>query len=94
METRRKIPIEALCLASGVDPTRILGAIIMSARDVSRAESSLITLQEHPNVVKSTAFYAGLAEGAKDREMFHMADVVGWLPTPMASSINVNVFDR
>jgi hypothetical protein len=91
--TRDKIPIEALCLAAEVDPTTIAGALVLAARDVSRLESSLITLDKHPDVVRATAFYAGTADGSKDREMFHKAAVVGWLPTPKGSSINVNVFD-
>jgi len=92
--TRDQIPIEALCLCAEVDPTRILGAIVLAARDVSRAESSLITLQEHPNMVRATAWFGqSLADASKDREMFHKAAVVGWLPTPKGSSINVNVFD-
>jgi hypothetical protein len=91
--TRETIPIEALCLAAGVDPTTIAGALVLAARDVSRLESSLITLDKHPDVVRATAFYAGLPDNSKDREMFHKAAVVGWLPTPKGSSVNVNVFD-
>jgi hypothetical protein len=91
--TREKIPIEALCLAAGVDITTIAGALVLAARDTSRLESTLITLEKHPDVVRATAFYAGLADNSKDREMFHKAAAVGWLPQPKGSSINVNVFD-
>jgi hypothetical protein len=80
-------------MAAGVDPTTIAGALVLAARDVSRLESSLITLDKHPDVVRATAFYAGLPDNSKDREMFHKAAVVGWLPQPKGSSINVNVFD-
>lgn len=88
--TQESIPIEALCLAAGVDTTTIAGALVMAARDVSRMESALIAMREHPNVVSSTAFYAGLADNSKDREMMHKA--VGFLPTPKGSSVNVNIF--
>ena len=90
--TRQELPIEAFCIAAGVDPTQILGAIILAARDVSRAESALITMREHPDVVEATAVFAKNGpDNAKDREMFHKA--AGWLPTPKGSNINVNVFD-
>lgn len=89
--TQESIPIEAMCLAAGVDTMTISGALIRSTVDVAKMKSALIAMQEHPNVVRSTAFYAGLADNSKDREMMHKA--VGFLPTPKGSSINVNVFD-
>ena len=89
--TRQDVPFEALCLAAEVDPTKILGAVILAARDVSRAEAALITVREHPEVVEATANFAKLPDYEKDREMFHKA--AGWLPTPKGSNINVNIFD-
>jgi hypothetical protein len=89
---REKVPFEAMCLAAGVDVVTIWGALILAARDVSRAESALITMMEHPEVVQATVDFAKKSEFAsKDREMVHKA--VGWLPTPKGSNINVNVFD-
>jgi hypothetical protein len=89
---REKVPFEAMCLAAGVDVMTIFGALILAARDVSRAESALITMTEHPSVVQATVDFAKRSEFAsKDREMVHKA--VGWLPTPKGSSVNVNVFD-
>ena len=90
--TRDSIPIEALCLCAGVDPTTIAGALVLAARDVSRMESALITMREHPNMVQATAHWGQMfADNAKDREMFHKA--TGWLPASKGSSVNVNVFD-
>ena len=90
--TRQDIPIEALCLSAGVDPTTIAGALVMAARDVSRMESALITMREHPNMVEATARWGQMfADNSKDREMMHKA--VGWLPAAKGSSVNVNVFD-
>ena len=64
----------------------------MAARDVSRMESALVTMREHPSVVQATADFGKASEFAsKDREMFHKA--VGWLPASKGSSVNVNVFD-
>lgn len=89
---REKVPFEAMCLAAGVDVVTIWGALILAARDTSRAESALITMMEHPDVVRATVDFAkGSILGSKDREMVHKA--VGWLPTPKGSNINVNVFD-
>lgn len=88
-----QIPIEALCLAAKVEVATIAGALVMSARDVSKMKSALITFKEHPDVVQATADVAKTRDtfASKDREMFHKA--VGWLPTPKGSSVNVNVFD-
>lgn len=89
--TREQVPLEALCLAAGVDTTTIAGALITAARDVSRMESALITMREHPNMVEATARWGQMfADNAKDREMMHKA--VGWLPAAKGSSINLNVF--
>lgn len=87
--TQEVIPIEALCLAAGVDVTMIAGALVLAARDVSRMESALITMREHPEIVQATAEF-GKANplASKDREMLHKA--VGYLPSPKGSSINLN----
>jgi hypothetical protein len=92
LAARTNLPLEALCLAAGVDPIAIAGALVTSARDLSRMESALVTMREHPNMVEATARWGQMfADNAKDREMMHKA--VGWLPTPKGSRINVNLFD-
>lgn len=89
--TRETIPLEALCLAAGVSITTIAGALVMAARDVSRMHSALITLREHPSVVEATAKFARKsAANSKDREMMHKMAIVGALPTPKGSNINLN----
>lgn len=103
--TRQDVPIEALCLAAGVDPTTVAGALVMAARDVSRLESSLKTFAGHADVVQATIRDAvdrvpilnllgevvGYSRGSsKAQEMMHKA--VGWLPQPKGSSININTF--
>lgn len=105
-KTRQEIPIEALCLAAGSDPTMVAGALILAARDVSRMESSLRTFIGHIDVVDATIkdatervpvlnkegdLVGHLPASAKAQEMVHKA--VGWLPQPKGSSVNVNVFD-
>jgi hypothetical protein len=91
---RCQLPIEAICLAARVDPTQILGCLILAARDASRAESALKTAMEHPAVIDSTVRSAKLIgpDGVKDREMMHKA--VGWLPTPKGSVYNFNMGNK
>jgi hypothetical protein len=88
------IPIEAVILAAGVEVHVIAGALVMAARDESKMKAALITMREHPEVVKMTAEVARMKtpHASKDREMMHKA--VGWLPSPKGSSVNVNVFDK
>ena len=86
---RDRVPIEAICIKAEVNPAAILGATLMAARQVSAQESALIAITEHPQVVKDTITFAGLAGGSKDRKMIHQA--VGFLPTSKGVSMNVNL---
>ena len=86
---RDRVPIEAICIKAGVDPSAILGATLMAARSLSAQHSSLIAIVEHPEVVRSTVQFAKLAGGSKDREMIHQS--VGFLPTAKGVSMNVNL---
>lgn len=104
VENQEKLPIEALCLAADVHPLKLIGALLVGARDTSRMESALKTMIAHPEVVDRTIQAAterepivmngniiGHTHGSvKDRELVHKA--VGWLPSPKGSSINVNLF--
>lgn len=87
---RDNVPFEALCIKAKVNPVTVLGAAILSARNLSAQESALTTIIEHPEVVRQTLFFAKTLAGAtKDREMAHQA--VGWLPTAKGISMNVNL---
>jgi len=86
---RERIPIEAICIKAKINPDEILGATLRAARNISAQESALMTIVEHPEVVRSTVQFSRLAGGSKDREMLHQA--VGYLPTPKGVSMSVNL---
>jgi hypothetical protein len=86
---RKVIPLEAVCIKADVPAPSLLGAIMLAVRQVNGQESALLTMIEHPKVVKSTIRFAKTADGASDRKMIH--ESVGYLPTKQGSNINVNL---
>lgn len=51
---RESVPIEAICIAAGVDPLQILGAILMAAKSLKAQESALKAIIAHPDIVEAT----------------------------------------
>ena len=86
---RDLVPFEAVCLKSQVRPHELLGAILMASKDIKARESALVAITSHPDTVRATAFYAGLADNHADRKMMH--DMVGALPTAKGTNIVVNL---
>lgn len=92
-DDQENLPLEIPCLGIGVSPQHILGQLILSARDASRAESALILINRNPDVLRATAnFGERYAENVKDREMILKA--TGTLPSPAGSQVNVTVFQK
>jgi hypothetical protein len=85
---RELVPIEAYCLAVGVNSTDILETIVRAIASVSRQASAAIASANHPAVVEKTVEMALTDEGIEDRTTLHKA--VGFLPTPKGSQITVN----
>lgn len=83
------LPFEAVCLKAQVSPLEVFGAIVLSARDISRQQSALKAILAHPEVVESTVESAKSPLGFMDRKMLHEA--VGFLTTKQGSSIAINV---
>lgn len=65
----------------------------MAAKIVGAQESALLTVIEHPNVVKQTIKFAKELPGAfADRKLIHEA--VGFLPTSKGSNVSVNLLNQ
>lgn len=73
------IPFEAICIKGRVNAMALLGATVATAKVVMGNESALVTMMEHPEVVRKTIEYAKtLPAASADRKMVHEA--TGWLP--------------
>lgn len=87
---REKLSIEAICLKAGVSPLEILGAVLMSAKNLKAQESALKAIMAHPDVVQTTIDSAkDVKTGYMDRKLLHEA--VGFLPTRQGSNIAINL---
>lgn len=92
-DDQERLPLEIPCMAAKVSPQHILGQLILSARDLSRAESAMVAIVANPEILRSSAaFGTALPNNVKDREM--MLKVTQTLQTPGGSSVNVNVFSK
>lgn len=81
------IPLEAICIKGKVNAMALLGATVAVAQQVSKNESMLQTVIQHPDVVKKTIEFAlESPKNVLDRKMIHEA--VGWLPKSTGISIS------
>ena len=85
---RNRIPLEAFAMKAQVSFKGLCGAFMLCFRSIQIQTSAMVALREHPDVVESTAQFARLASGDRDRRMLHEA--VGFLPTSKGASINFN----
>lgn len=86
---RELLPIEAFCVAIGVEPKKLLGLIVEETVDGSGEVSRMLAAFAHPEVVKSTVANAMLpgSEGARDRDMLHKHQ--GFVPTNKNQVVNI-----
>lgn len=83
------IPFEAICIKGRVNAMALLGATVATAKVIMGNESALVTMMEHPEVVRKTIEYAKtLPAASADRKMVH--DAVGWLPKASGIQIVAN----
>ena len=59
---------EAIALAAGVDPLRLLGAALLARWENSTTLGKLIAMSHHPEVVRKRIEYAKLPGGWRDRD--------------------------
>src|SRR5271157_146725 len=81
--------LETVAVKSGVDFNEILGAMMFSLRTMQAQKSGVITMLEHPSLVRSTIKFAHRKDGVQDRRMLHEA--VGFTPTPKGMTMNFNM---
>ena len=62
---------EAIALAAGVDPLRLLGAALVIWREHTLMVGELIALSHSPEVMKKRVEYALLPGGWRDRDFLH-----------------------
>jgi len=86
---RKHLPIEAICLKAEVSPLEIMGAVLQGANALSKRESALLTVINHPEVVKATIRRAKGKYGTADSKMLHEA--VGYLPAKQGSTVFINL---
>lgn len=86
---RDLIPVEAICVKADVSPTAVLGACLVASKSIKGMESALLSVNNHPAVLRETIRFAMLPGGQADRKVLHEA--VGFLPTPKGVAMNVNL---
>lgn len=77
---RAKLSWEAICLATEVDPSHLLGAAILALQTHSANTVRIIAVTNHPKLVRKRVEYAMLPGGDRDRNALDTA--VGFLPSP------------
>jgi hypothetical protein len=80
-------PVEAICVAEGIDTTKFFGIIAESVLTQTRFTSQLMAAAAQPSVVEATITSALQADGDKDRKMLHQHD--GFLPVPKTQFVNM-----
>ncbi len=71
---RTYLPIEAVCIAAKIEPTYLLGEIMLAMREYVK----VVGIGSHLGVMKKTIKQAMTPEGVRDREMVHT--MLGALP--------------
>jgi hypothetical protein len=68
---RAGLTLEAVAIAAKVDPTHLLGEIMLAMREYSVQAVKIIGITQHPEVMQKSINNALTSEGVKDREMVH-----------------------
>ncbi len=84
---RRRVSLEELCEACGVQPCELVGAVAAAAFKFNADVSTLIAAIAHPKVVEASIDRALEAEGIDDRRMLFAH--AGFIPSPRGPTVNV-----
>jgi hypothetical protein len=68
---RENTPWDAIGLAAGIDPLRLLGAALLAWRDHGVTVGRLIAICHAPELMKKRIEYALLPGGWRDRDFLH-----------------------
>jgi hypothetical protein len=85
LKDRDSVPLEALIIKAGVNPTHFLGSIQLAIRENAMNRTKMIAMANHPKIMEKTVEFAQIAGGYRDRE--HLYTMTGALPTPKGISI-------
>lgn len=86
---RKKVTIDHLIAAAGVDHIKVLGAISEEVFRARQEASTLIAAISSPDAMKSAAFYAGTPDGHADRKMILQTVKVAPVPTNQINRFNL-----
>jgi len=89
-QVRDALPLEAFCVAAGVDPNRILDSLVKSIERLKALKSAVkLSVSQDEIVDTNIASALDIENGYKDRRL-HM-QVSGLMPMPKGSRTVVNV---
>jgi hypothetical protein len=82
---RAHLPIEAICIAAGVDCRHLLGAVTIALEVLNVSLVKILTVSSHAKIVAARIKFGQLPYGDRDRQALDQA--VGFLPSPKAMTI-------
>lgn len=85
---RDSLPLEAICIAAMVDPTRLLGATILALQNYSASTVKIIALSHHPELMRKRAEFGMKEGGLGDRNVIDQG--LGFTPTAKGSTFIIN----
>lgn len=87
---RTYVPIEAVCIAADIEPTYLLGEIMLAMREHSVTQYKLHAIAGHPDIIKSRLKFAKREGGSRDRDAVDM--IMGALPSKQQGTTFINKF--
>ena len=76
----QRLPWEAVMVAADVDPTYLLGAVMLAVQNHSANTVKMIALSNHSRVMRKRVAFAQLPGGHRDRDA--LDTILGALPSP------------
>lgn len=77
---RESLPIEAIAIAANINPSHLLGEIMLAMRDHSVNEVKIAAIAAHPKIMRQQVKHAMTQDGYNDRRDLNM--MLGALPSP------------
>jgi len=84
------LSIEAVAIAADIEPTYLLGEIMLAMREHSVTKYKLRAIVGHPEIIESRLKYAKREHGYRDRDAVDM--MMGALPARSQGSTFINKF--
>lgn len=87
---RTHLPMEAIAIAAEIDPTYLLGEIMLAMREHSVTQYKLHAIAGHPEIIKSRLKFAKREGGFRDRDA--VDQIMGALPSKQQGTTFINKF--